>query len=328
MPAVISPANAAGLHQVAEIDFTPRELVTALAWSPDEKVLAVAAGNNVYFYDSAGFQPLANVAIGAFTPSLAFSPDGGWLAAGSRDGKVRLYDLSSGVNRLSLANTLDAHRKGVNCVVFSPDGRLLASGGNDAVARIWDAQTGERLGQIIGGTYAVPAIAFSPDGASLAIVNGPLVRLREVETGRISGTLRVETQRVAGQYVQAPLFSLAISPQGDLAAAGGFANQLRLWGLPVSAAQSEDPQILAPTAGQAGGPAVLVWSLAFSPAGDVLASAGGDGMLRLWDVQGRFQLVALAGHRAAVTSLAFRPGGSALASGGLDATVRIWQAAR
>jgi WD40 repeat protein len=325
LPAAISAANAASLRQVSEIDFTPRELVTALAWSPDGETLAVAAGEHVLFYEAEGLQLQTSVEIDALTSGLAFSPDSRWLAAGSHDGKVRIFDLSAGAGNPRLANTLEAHRKGVNCVSFSPDGRELASGGNDAVARIWDVQTGELLGQIIGGTYAVPAIAFSPDGANLAIVNGPLIRLREVESGRISGTLRVETQRAAGQSIEPPIFSLAISPQGNLAAAGDFANRVRLWELPVAANQSENPYILSPPEERAGGPAVLVWALAFDPVGGLLASAGSDGFVRLWDVQNRLQLVALPAHQSAVTSLAFHPDGNALASGGLDAAVRIWQ---
>ncbi len=114
---------------------------------------------------------------------------------------------------------IEAHKKGVNSVVFDPSNRYLASGGNDAVARFWDLETGNKLGEMIGGTFAVPAIAFSPDGKTLAVVNGDAVRLREVGSERIIGTIQAE----------APMFSIAYHPSGQWLATGSTDNRLDYW---------------------------------------------------------------------------------------------------
>jgi WD40 repeat protein len=206
--------------------------------------------------------------------------------------------------------SIQAHKKGVNRVIFHPLGQAIASGGNDAVARLWDINTGERLAQMIGGTYAVPSLAFTQRGNNLAIVNGNVIRLREVTTGRIVQTIRAKEG----------IYCLAVSPDESLIASGGVTGAVESWdSLTGEARISYLRQSASP-----GSTPVLIWSLAFSPDGSVLAAAGSDALIRVWDTQTGELLVTLPGHHNSVTCLAFSPDGRQLASGSLDGTLRMW----
>lgn len=319
-PIISLPANPSQAELVQTIQFKHWELVTALAWSPDQKWLVVAAGNRLLGYQTETWQPAWQYPMPALSTSLAFSPDGRWLAAGSRDGKVRIWaNLQALAGSAEPSLVIEAHKKGVNSVAFDPSSRFLASGGNDAVARFWDPASGENLGQMIGGTFAVPSIAFSPDGLLLAVTNGSEVRLREVGTERIVGTIQASQ----------PLFSLAFHPQDNFFVTGSTENQVELW----DAAQAfrtgqeryPDPTQLDGHKGIPNTYRSLVWQVVFNPQGSLFATAGGDAVVRVWDYEQKSQVMTLNGHRLAVSSLSFSPDGQYLASGSLDASVRIWR---
>jgi WD40 repeat protein len=164
---------------------------------------------------------------------------------------------------------------------------------------------------MIGGAYAIPALAFTSDGLDLAIANGNIIRLRQVDSGRFSLTLRGESS----------FFSLAMAPDGQTLASGDSENTIWLWGIPggeirfkLPAPQDEEPH-----------PASLVWRVAYSPDGRLLASAGRDGVVRVWDASSGELLATRIEHTAAVTSLSFSPDGRWLATGGLDAGVCLWR---
>jgi WD40 repeat protein len=241
--------------------------------------------------------------------TVAFSPDGKWLASGSRDGTVILWDI---VARRSAGLSLNVQGGRVNSVAFSPDGRLLASGSDSGAVELWDVQTGQRLDQSPEGhADAVWSVAFSPDGRLLASGSeDSTIRLWEVETGQPVGQpLQGHTDSV---------YSVAFSPDGRVLASGGADNTVRLWEVETGQPVGQPLQ----------GHTDWVWSVAFSPDGKLVASGSADNMLRLWDAQtGQPVGDPLAGHTNWVRSVAFSPDGQTLVSASVDGTVRIWDVA-
>jgi WD40 repeat protein len=118
--------------------------------------------------------------------SVAFSPDGQWLASGSYDHTVRVWAVVTGQE----VRRLEGHGAAVWSVAFSPNGQWLASGSEDGTVRVWAAATGQEVRRLAGHGDYVRSVAFSPDGQWLASGSADrTVRVWEVANGQLRVTL-------------------------------------------------------------------------------------------------------------------------------------------
>ena len=294
--------------------------------------------------------------------SVAFSPDGRWLAAGSWPDlisdpeEIRIWDVSNG----ELLQSLSGHENPVLSVAFSPDGRWLASGLVESLDNvvIWDLSTGEIAATLEGHYSWVSTVAFSPDGHLLAsgsnknILGDPSVKLWDVSTGELVTILEGHTDSVN---------SVVFSPDGDYLASGSDDGSVMIWDIDShkrvktlagdsgdvnSVAYSPDGRHIA-TGVQFDltkiwelGTEKMIWiqvstvvdhhselmghSVAFSPDGSLMSAGRGDGAVLVWETSKNKLLATLNGHRRPVNSVAFSPDGNLLASGSEDGTVVLW----
>ena len=113
--------------------------------------------------------------------SVAFSPDGQYLATATKDGFVRLWQAKTGQE----LRKWRAHQENATSVAFSPDGRYLASGSWDGTVKVWDVE------KVLQGEVRAPlfswntprvrvwSVTFSPDGQRLASAAGSGRQMRK-----------------------------------------------------------------------------------------------------------------------------------------------------
>ena len=92
--------------------------------------------------------------------SVAFSPDGKFVATASDDRTARLWEIATGKD----IRQFIGHEGQVKSVTFSPDGKYLLTGSDDTTARLWDVATGLEIRSFISHTGPVRSAVFSPDG--------------------------------------------------------------------------------------------------------------------------------------------------------------------
>lgn len=161
-------------------------VVTALAFSPTGKTIAVTGYHEVLLYDSTTYALQARlIGISERVQSVAFSPDGKKLAAvggaPGRFGEVQIWNPESEKLLISSPITYDT----LYGVSWSPDGKTVAFGCADNTVRAIDALTGKQTLQM--GTHSdwVLATAFAQDGLHLVSAGRDMsMKLTEVATQR------------------------------------------------------------------------------------------------------------------------------------------------
>jgi WD40 repeat protein len=117
--------------------------------------------------------------------SVAFRPDGKQLAAGSADGRVRIFDV---MEAAELRN-IEIHADWVADLAYSPDGGRLATASRDKTAKVFDAETGALLSTYSELEAPVRAVGFSPDGQLIASGGGSSVRIWKAAEAATEGEL-------------------------------------------------------------------------------------------------------------------------------------------
>ena len=245
------------------------------------------------------------------------------FAVGNTDGKLQLYDTSTGKMLSTLRGhadlslqPLDAapnrpafpgpHRSKnqVLALAFSSNGTHLASGSMDKTVRLWDLANNDKWITLQKHTGWTNVLAFSPDGTMLASGStDKTVQLWNTTTGDPFATLTGHLNGIA---------ALAFSPDGETLASASADGTVRFWNT-----ENGDP-ISTPITGHT----ERMKAVAFSNGGATLASVAFNGIITFWDVKtSKKSNSQVKGHRDMFTALALSPDGTELASVGADGHV-------
>jgi WD40 repeat protein len=234
----------------------------------------------------------------ALVSGVTFSPDGHTLAASSEDNKVWLWKVSDSGTAVH-DGTLTTAANWVNTIAFSPDGTQLAAGTSEARLLVWSMATRARVATT---PYPKPVTTVTWDGSG------------RVAAADADGTASIWTLPSPVLLTGNESASVAYSPDGTTVAVGG--TSIELW---KTASRS-----LISTYPLPGG--TYINGMAFSPAGNVLAAAYGDGMAQLLNARTLTPLSApfLVTARGAAESVAYSPDGKTIVTGADDGSVRTW----
>ena len=225
--------------------------------------------------------------------SVAFSPDGKWLATAGSDAAIKIWDTKTGRE----LKTLRGHTQAVAAIAFSPDGKILGTASDDRTIKIWDVESGKELCTL--DADEIPwSVSFSADGRLLVTAGNEKAKIWDVNTGQSVKTLE-------GQH--APV---SFSPTKSQLGTSGDNGRTIIWNV-----ETWEEKISLPYAANA---------LAFSPDGMRLAAAMTE--LKVWDLLTGDEVVTATGFTAPVIGIEFSPDGSRLATGGQDGTTVIWDA--
>ena len=248
------------------------------------RLISGSSGNSVSMWNLSQVAVQRKFAVpgtSRFVPDrVALSGDGKLIAAGGREGTLKIWEAGTGRELFTLAG----HKRGVWDLAFSPNNQLLASAGPDADIKLWSMATGREVVTLVGHSGGVGAITFSPDGKKLASGSQDrMVMVWNIADGN---------PEVAYMGHQGWVNAVAFSPDGKKLASGSQDGEVRIWEVVGPGPQGEPPVIKRPLQTLAGHKG-SIRSLTFNADGKLLVSGSEDASMKLWDVAAGRELASL-----------------------------------
>ena len=291
-----------------------------LDWSPNN-VLGVALGNAIYLWNAADGsiqQLMETQGEGSHVTSLAWIQEGNYMAVGTSDHKVQLWD----VDKLKQVRSMTGHRARVSSLAWN--GPCLSSGSRDSMIYHHDVRAPEhKVGCLKGHAQEVCGLKWSPSGQQLASGgNDNILNVWDERTVRrpfsAGGRTQTDTPLYRFDAHQAAVKALAWCPWQKhlLASGGGTADRMiRFWNTQTGAClQSVDTKS-------------QVCALTWAKHEKELVSSHGysHNQVILWRYPSMVKVAELTGHTSRVLHMAQSPDGQTVVTAAADETLRFWK---
>jgi WD40 repeat protein len=244
----------------------------------------------------------------------------------------------------------------IKTIAISPHLPMVATGSEDTTIRLWNIDTGAEIGILTGHQKSVETIAFHPHQLGLLFSGDRSGQIKLCQVDPVAELISIDSQ-------QTKVNCIAISPDGKLIISGGSDRTIKIWYFGLGDERSMDylatlkahqlavNQIAVNPiesevkfASVSSDRRVILWgmesktplsiftahtqavkTLAFSPDGKLLATAGDDGLIIIWDLDSRKLVQTLSAHRWTISALSFLSDGNTLISASWDGNIKFWQ---
>jgi len=286
---------------VARASYETDSAIHAIAVAHDGTVAAACDNSKIFMWSGDKQHVLADHLGRVF--AVAFSPDGRWLVSGGEEEQAYVFDVAS----RKRIGELRPHGDGVHGIAFSPDGEIVATSGGDAIVRLWSMRD-RKLIASLPYQAVLTNLIFDHAGDVLAGLD---------EDGRVVlWPMRGVIAPIMMRLTSSPTRAIAFSRDGTRFVASG-ATDTRIFAF---AHGRIDPNELS----RLDGPFGSVTSARFSRDGARVITAGGDGVVRIWDAA-KGKLIAVRDARGtAITAMVGTDDDQKLWTGEQSGTVRSW----
>ncbi|HEX6745691.1 MAG TPA: TIR domain-containing protein [Longimicrobium sp.] len=322
-----------------------------VSYSPDGELIAISAERGTARLWASDFESELPVLRGGTSDIVgaSFSPDGSKIIGIDFDGVLRLWSADGALIAQAKLRPGPNRTNTFNEVYFAPNGRfiLVRQQFSDGVrAAVWSTEPFAPVPGLDGGRWGVDGNSFSPDGTSILVDDGGIVRKIDLETRGVKSTFKC-----AGKEINTPRFSLdgtrivAICGNETVnvfdARYGRLLREFRVadLGNPIFSPDARKVALV-------GNGVVSVWDVEgtrgklsqieglhpeefqidWSPSGDHILVTQEGRLARVFDAETGRVLVTFRGHDANVTTARFSPDGQFVVTASVDGTARLWDA--
>jgi energy-coupling factor transporter ATP-binding protein EcfA2 len=225
---------------------------------------------------------------------IAVSPDGRWLACGTDNLGLQLFDLTTGNFKLT---NLRGHEGKIKSIAFFPDSRNLISSGIDKKVLLWNIQTG-KAEPVWQQDEMVQSLSVSPDGNTIAAgtKNGKIVLLSGTNWGNVQELFYEENN---------PVYVVRFNNAGNILISGDLAGNVKQWNW-------KEMNLIESLRGHT----ARIQDIQFSPDDKQIATASTDGTIQIWEADDLQSLpIAFGDNEGYVLTIAFSPDGQKLVAG-------------
>lgn len=246
-------------------------------------------------------RPMVNMGHKESIFACAFSPDGRYLATGSADETIKIWDVQTA----RLIDTFAGLGTVIGNISFSHDGRLLAAGAG-LTLNVWDFHTRAKMHSLRHEYQGMGPVSFGPDD-TLVAGGGSSFTIWNARTGKLLRTFNSVTTAGYG------LTSISMSRDGKTIVSTGYDKILRVWGAHTGAMRKEIK-----------GHEKEITIVAINPDGKSVASAGYDNTIKIWNIESGALLRTLKDHDVPVMNLSFSADGLLLLSIDYNRSLKLW----